>query len=210
MSAPRRIVLLAVADPTLRHLLVTHLLRGDGPLQLPVATDFEQARQRAARLRPDVAILEEACSGGRTLEPAVQELVPLTPVIALTDPARQAELADWIKTGDVDVVPQVGNYLPVVFALVFRRIARPGPLRLSVRDELGWAGEQFAEILRHEINNPLTGILGNAELLLARRDRLPAADVQRLETITELAVRLRETIRRITTRIAQPQQARSA
>ncbi len=210
MSAPRRIVLLAVAEPTLRHLLVAHLLHPDGPLQLPVATDFVQACRQAERLRPEVVILDEACAGDHPMVQAVQQLISLAPVIALTDPARQAELADWIKTGDVDVVLQVGNYLPVVFALVFRRIARPAPLRVPLRDDLGWPPEQFAEILRHEVNNPLTGILGNAELLLARRDRLPAADVQRLETITELAVRLRETIRRITTRLAQAQQARSA
>lgn len=210
MSAPRRMVLLAVAEPTLRHLLVAHLLHADGPLQLSVATDFEQACRQAERLRPEVVILDETCAGDRPMGQAVQRLVPLAPVIALTDSARQAELADWIRTGDVDVIPQVGNYLPVVFALVFRRIARPGPLRVPLRDELGWPPEQFAEILRHEVNNPLTGILGNAELLLARRERLPAAAVQRLETITELAVRLRETIRRITARLAQAQQARSA
>ena len=55
----------------------------------------------------------------------------------------------------------------------------------------------FGEILRHEVNNPLTGILGNTELLLARRDRLPASAIERLETIAELAVRLRETVRRL-------------
>ena len=55
----------------------------------------------------------------------------------------------------------------------------------------------FGEILRHEVNNPLTGILGNTELLLARRDRLPPSAVERLETIAELAVRLRETVRRL-------------
>jgi signal transduction histidine kinase len=55
----------------------------------------------------------------------------------------------------------------------------------------------FGEILRHEVNNPLTGILGNTELLLARRDRLPPAAVERLETIAGLAVRLRETVRRL-------------
>ena len=49
----------------------------------------------------------------------------------------------------------------------------------------------------HEINNPLTGILGNAELLLSHGTRLPAMDVQRLQTVVELAVRLRETIRRL-------------
>jgi two-component system, NtrC family, sensor kinase len=44
-----------------------------------------------------------------------------------------------------------------------------------------------------DINNPLTGILGNAELVLSHATKLPPADIQRLQTI--LAVRLRETIR---------------
>jgi signal transduction histidine kinase len=55
----------------------------------------------------------------------------------------------------------------------------------------------FGEILRHEVNNPLTGILGNTELLLARRDGLPPGAIERLQTIAELAVRLRETVRRL-------------
>jgi signal transduction histidine kinase len=63
-------------------------------------------------------------------------------------------------------------------------------------------GAGFGEVLRHEMNNPLTGILGNAELLLAevRRKndgRLPHGGQQRLETIAALAVRLRETIHRL-------------
>ena len=57
--------------------------------------------------------------------------------------------------------------------------------------------DELSAIFRHEINNPLTGILGNAELLLGYRDRLPAAETQRLQTIVELAVRLRENIRRL-------------
>ena len=55
----------------------------------------------------------------------------------------------------------------------------------------------FGETLRHEVNNPLTGILGNAELLLAKREQLDSRDVERLETIAELAVRLRDTVRRL-------------
>jgi len=60
----------------------------------------------------------------------------------------------------------------------------------------GQGSADFGEILRHEVNNPLTGILGNAEMLLARRD-LPASAIERLETIAHLAVRLRETVRRL-------------
>jgi signal transduction histidine kinase len=52
------------------------------------------------------------------------------------------------------------------------------------------------------LNNPLTGILGNAELLLAeihKKDdgKLPHGGRQRVETIAALAVRLRETVRRL-------------
>jgi len=57
-------------------------------------------------------------------------------------------------------------------------------------------------VLRHELNNPLTGILGNAELLLVeirrKKDgKVPGGGEQRLETIATLAVRLRETMRRL-------------
>ena len=59
----------------------------------------------------------------------------------------------------------------------------------------------FAELLRHELNNPLTGILGNAELLLVELRRrnvdLPPQAQVRLETIAALAVRMRETVRRL-------------
>ena len=57
----------------------------------------------------------------------------------------------------------------------------------------------FGEVLRHELNNPLTGTLGNAELLLVELRRhnieLPQQTVLRLETIATLAVRMRETVR---------------
>jgi nitrogen-specific signal transduction histidine kinase len=59
----------------------------------------------------------------------------------------------------------------------------------------------FGEVLRHELNNPLTGILGNAELLLVELRRkhpeLPAQFESRLATIADLAVRMRETVRQL-------------
>jgi signal transduction histidine kinase len=72
----------------------------------------------------------------------------------------------------------------------------------SIHQPVEQAEEDFGEVLRHELNNPLTGILGNAELLLAEVHRkndgtLPRGGEQRLETIAALAVRLRETVRRL-------------
>ena len=56
-----------------------------------------------------------------------------------------------------------------------------------------------------------TGILGNAELLLSHRDRLSAVDTRRLQTVVDLAVRLRETIRRLSDSFEErPYPAKSA
>lgn len=64
----------------------------------------------------------------------------------------------------------------------------------------------FGQLLRHELNNPLTGILGNAELLVAdlRRNQLelPPSCARRLEIIIALAVRMRETVRNLSERLA--------
>lgn len=52
---------------------------------------------------------------------------------------------------------------------------------------------EIAEVIarvRHEINNPLTGVLGQAQLLL--REELGEKARKRVETIEELAMRLRD------------------
>jgi len=46
--------------------------------------------------------------------------------------------------------------------------------------------------VRHEINNPLTGVLGQAQLLL--REELNEKARKRAETIEELAIRLRDVV----------------
>ena len=55
--------------------------------------------------------------------------------------------------------------------------------------------DEVAELItrvRHEINNPLTGVLGQAQLLL--REDLSERARKRAETIEELAVRLRDIV----------------
>src|SRR5215210_8901232 len=46
--------------------------------------------------------------------------------------------------------------------------------------------------VRHEINNPLTGVIGQAQLLL--REELSATARRRIETIEQLAGRIRDTV----------------
>jgi signal transduction histidine kinase len=117
-------------------------------------------------------------------------------VVLLAAAERQAEILRMVAEGEVEFVARRGEFIPLAACLIERR------LRWAQWSELSggspWANmpDDVAEIFRHDINNPLTGILGNAESLLSHGVRLPAADTQRLQTVVDLAVRLRETIRR--------------
>ena len=67
-------------------------------------------------------------------------------------------------------------------------------LRLVV-DECEARLTEFAELaasVRHEINNPLTGLLGQAQLLL--REDLSDSARRRVQTIEQLANRIRDTV----------------
>jgi signal transduction histidine kinase len=132
-----------------------------------------------------------------SLESIVAMLTETAPIVVVAAPERQSELAFLITSGAADFVVRSGHFVTVAAGLIERRMHLAGCAAKALSaDGLG-PEEDFGEILRHEVNNPLTGILGNAELLLARRDGLPPAAIARLETIAELALRLRETVRRL-------------
>jgi signal transduction histidine kinase len=220
MNPSGPVVLLVVSDSTLAQQLIGELVRGGRHYQLPIATNLNQARARLLRVAPVAILLDESALDGEQLEVAARELRRSGPVVVVASPERQVEsarLAELVSAGDVDFVARVGIFLPMDLALLERRMGRreqsevrtSPPLRLRPApdgagprsEQAGWATAEgfadFGEILRHEVNNPLTGILGKAELLLARRDQLPPAAVHRLETIADLTLQLRETIRRL-------------
>ncbi|HXC33148.1 MAG TPA: histidine kinase dimerization/phospho-acceptor domain-containing protein [Verrucomicrobiae bacterium] len=162
---------------------------------------IEQARQSIGPRAPAAVFLDESAMeiarGTETVETALALLTEIAPVVVAAAPEKQTGMAFLITAGAVDFVARTGDFLPIVAGMLDRRVRmaeRATGMIQFPKDEL--SGD-FGEILRHEVNNPLTGILGNTELLLARRDRLPPAAVERLETIAGLAVRLRETVRRL-------------
>ena len=203
------VIFLLSADVALTQQLIRGLLAAGDHYQLPLAASVAQARKAFRHVTPVVILLDESAvfAQGReeSLESAVAQLTDFAPVVVVAAPERQAELAPLVAAGAADFVARVGNFLPVAVGLLERRVRtaeqgvpQGGPGEYSSVEPPG----DFGEILRHEVNNPLTGILGNAELLLAEckkknGEQLPIAAVQRLQTIAELAVRLRETVRRL-------------
>lgn len=203
------IALLGISDAALVRRLSVKLQRPGCVCHLPVAENLTRLRERLAEATPAVVLVDEAILGEFPLETAVREIAKFAPAVVLTAPKRQTELASLVALGEVDFVPRVGDFAPLVASLIERRFrwaeradGAPGPFSQELPGD-------FPEILRHEINNPLTGILGNAELLLAHRERLSAWAAQRLETIVDLSVRLRETIRRLSHTWEVGQQSRS-
>jgi signal transduction histidine kinase len=67
----------------------------------------------------------------------------------------------------------------------------PDDLVAKYRSKLEDVADLVARI-RHEINNPLTGVLGQAQLLL--REDLNDRARKRAQTIEELAIRMRDIV----------------
>jgi signal transduction histidine kinase len=139
------------------------------------------------------------------LQSSVSALAVYAPVVVIGDASHENDLTSLLSAGNVDFVARAPGHLITALELLQQRLLqahRPEPAPGPAFPADGPDGEAFGEILRHELNNPLTGILGNAELLLAEVRRkndgqLPNGGQQRLETIAALAVRLRETVRRL-------------
>jgi signal transduction histidine kinase len=155
-------------------------------------------------LSPDTSVAAEQGALGVRMESIVSALAEYAPVVVVASASHEHELLALVATGLADFVARSANCLSIAIDLMEERLQQSaeGSAKMSplLRDENNQ--EAFGETLRHELNNPLTGILGNAELLLAEVRRkndgqLPNGGQQRLETIAALAVRLRETVRRL-------------
>jgi signal transduction histidine kinase len=201
MNSKNRTIFIISADSRVAQECIDELAAFGVHYRTPTASSIEQARKEFVRTPPTIVFLDESSIDssaiGETLESAVALLTEMAPVVVAAAPQKQSSLAFLISAGAVDFVPRVSHFVPIAAGMLERRV------RIAERVDGviqfphdGFAGD-FGEILRHEVNNPLTGILGNTELLLARRDRLPPAAIERLQTIAEFAVRLRETVRRI-------------
>jgi len=197
VTSRRPCALLATPDSELAAKLASEAEHWGRLHAVSAVSGLAQLRERLRHITPRVIFLDDAFLDEAPVIETLRQLTETAPVVLLTAHEQQTQASQLVAEGDVELVARVGDFIAVAAALIERR------LRWAERSEasLGapWAElpEDIAEIFRHEINNPLTGILGNAELLLAHRDRLPAVDTHRLQTVVDLAVRLRETVRRL-------------
>jgi signal transduction histidine kinase len=234
MTPREHTVLLVSDDPALRATARRELETIDERRLVSSVSTVDAARRIVEDAAPAVILLTEASDalehngplrrGTDQLGVAVSSLATYAPVVVIGEAEHQTELSGLVAAGAADYVVRAGGCLTIALGLVERRLrqaqseaqAIPDPARQEqhasqegvsvppVVPAMESEREDFGEVLRHELNNPLTGILGNAELLLVeiRRKgdgRMPQDAPQRLETIASLAVRLRESVRRLST-----------
>jgi signal transduction histidine kinase len=198
MSVPDHSPLLGIADASVAQRIAREIERLTSAPRVAIAPTMLQLDLHASRTSPAVILLDSELLGGKPPGESLNLLRAIAPVIVLAPLIRQVEIAPYLAAGDVEFVARAGDFVPIAAALVERRLRWAKRSKSTTGPPLADEPDDLAAIFRHEINNPLTGILGNAELLLARREQFSALDTQRLQTVVDLAVRLRETIRRLT------------
>ena len=196
IQSVERGVMLAVVDTSLAERIARAIPFAENR-SVAIASSLLHLRLLVSRNPPEAILIDGYLLGGDPLPEALRPFTAIAPVVLLAPPERQPEAARLVAEGEVEFVARTGDFVPLAASLLARRVrwARMsesllGPPWAAVNGDLG-------AIFRHDINNPLTGILGNAELVLGHSDRLAPIDAQRLQTVVDLAVRLRETIRRL-------------
>ena len=177
-------------------------------VRVSAVSSMEAAMRVVEDADPSVILLTEESSGTNAhalrLDTVVSTLAVYAPVVVIGNAERDPRLDALLIAGAADYVSRSrgDGCTTAAIALLERRLLRARRIAESTPGAAEAWEKDFAEVLRHELNNPLTGILGNAELLLAEISRkndgrLPHGGRQRVETIAALAVRLRETVRQL-------------
>jgi signal transduction histidine kinase len=196
LAGRKRVALIGTADPALAQRLSHELERSVSEQAIAPACGWAQLRELVKTCAPTVIFLDSDLLGGLPLLDAVRQLAALAPVLVLASLNAQSDIAKLVADERVDFIARVGDFVPLASALIARKMKQP-----YMSDSASGAPERtppgIGDLFRHEINNPLTGILGNAELVLAHKEHFSGIEVQRLQTVVDLAVRLRENIRRI-------------
>ena len=140
-------------------------------VRVSAVSSVEIALQIIGEAAPGVVLLAEESGlqgGGQPmqLDSAVNALAVYAPVVVMGRAEHETCLKALITAGVADYVPRSDACMSDALDLLEHRLARRQQIAESIaaRDAEDWS-KGFAQGLRHELNNPLTGIL--EELLLA-------------------------------------------
>ncbi len=149
----------------------------------------------------EVTIVGPVRSG--RLTPVLKSLdTPTRPTVCVVDDANQFRTIRE-QHPRVLLIRQIEGWLDAVVAVITEAIRRVEAQARARKAEQGAAlNERNATLgkymldVRHNLNNALTSVLGNAELLLMQPEILPTQIKDQLETIHSMSMRMHEILSR--------------
>jgi signal transduction histidine kinase len=149
----------------------------------------------------DVAIVGPIRSG--RLTPILKSLdTPMRPTVCVTDDSASLRILRDMHSR-VLAVRGIEGWVDAVVAIVtegIRRVEAQG--RAKKAEQAAALNQRHAELgrymleMRHNLNNALTSLLGNAELLMMQSDAVSQTVKDQLETIRSMSLRIHEIMQR--------------
>ena len=170
--------------------------------QLPglsvVTSDLWPSRESVV---PDLVVIGPLKDG--KLGNALRSVPPNTGVILCAPPESQEMGALRKKYPRLVHVPLREDWAQVVLLVAGESLRRTEALRLAQQSERRAASNanqatlgRYMMDMRHNMNNAMTSLLGNAELLLLEPGELSAQSLAQIKTIHTMALRINEIMQR--------------
>jgi signal transduction histidine kinase len=170
MKVTNRTVFIVSGDLALAQRCSEELAAFGGRYRTIILEKVEQARKSIGRISPAAIFLDESAIGPEereTLESSVALLTESAPVVVAAAPEKQTGVSFLITSGAVDFVARTNDFLPLVAGMLDRRVRMAERVAGMVQFPKDERSSDFGEILRHEVNNPLTGVIARAARSLA-------------------------------------------
>jgi len=178
-------------------LYISTILTREGNYSIETAEDGEEALKKVASDPPDIIILDLMMPGINGMEVCrslkSDEVTKYIPVIMLSARRDITDIVEGMETGANDYLTKPFNPEELVARLQVHLRIRALEEELASKREL--EGIMKMSITRqHEINNPVTGVIGNAELLRDWKN-LSAEEIDEfLVSILDSAARIKNII----------------
>ncbi len=172
MAGAERLKMTCVGADTAAFAAAVEALTGKGHAVQCIASPFKALTASAASAA-DVTIVDASRLDDQMLEvfEALKEVAPRSLLFAAVTPAARARAARVLNLG-ADAIVGLPADAEEIAALVqkLRRPRETAKPAVSVDDKLLWLGE-FAAGVAHNINNPLTTVIGHLQILCAKVEK---------------------------------------
>lgn len=204
-----RVHLLLVEDNVDHAELAKAALEADeGTFEVDVVSSGDACLERLKGGDYDMVLVDYSLPGMHGLEvlQAIRDKGYEVPVAIVTGRGDEHVAVEAMKAGAYDYITKEGNYW-ITLPLAVRRVLEKHHMvqeqrRLEqelVKAERRAAIAEIAIAVNHEINNPLSVILGNAELLLAEIDEGSAEARRKLNIIAQQCMKIRGITQKLAT-----------